>query len=90
MTIEQYSKAQQIIKDTDGINESIKSIERLKGRVEETTGPYQKTILIQLGEGYAYTPQATVSLGNFLDFLDGEKRILEAKKKQLFERFDQI
>ena len=90
MTIDQFNEASELITRISGVDGKLKSICDLKDRIYDTTGEYQKLIRIQLAEQYHGTPQVEVSLGRFLDFLNGESEALESERKELVEKLRAI
>lgn len=90
MTKEQFAKGKEILDKIDIAERRKQDIEKLMDRMNQITGKYEKTVNIQLGEQYMYTPVAEVRLEHFGEFLANQIHLTELEIKSLMEEFASI
>ena len=90
MTTVTFDKAIALDKKIREEQDREKAIDRLIDRTYETIGEYQKFVKVQLGEGYAYTPQPEVRLDKWLEFLKAEKQFINDHVAELNKQFKEL
>ena len=82
MTHEELANANALDAKITEIKKKIEPLKKLKDRVRETCGQYQRFMKIQIAEGYVNTPTPEVSVTAFLIFMDSE---IERYQKEMDE-----
>jgi hypothetical protein len=90
MTTVTFNKAIALDKEIRKEQDMEIAINCLINRTYETTGEYQKFVKVQLGEGYAYTPQPEVRLDKWLEFLKAEKQFINDHVAELTKQFEEL
>ena len=90
MTTVAFNKAIELDKEIRKEQDREQAINCLIDRTYETAYEYQKFVKVQLGEGYAYTPQPEVRLDKWLEFLKAEKQFINDHVAELDKQFKEL
>ena len=83
MTNEEFIKAKIVIEKIEDNAKRINDLTKLLDRMREITPEVAQNVTIQLGEQYAFTPQANVSKKEFDEFIHCEIEKLQIERKKL-------
>lgn len=87
MTIEDFEKADRILKKVNDIEDKITCIERLEERLSELKSSERGLAKIQIAESWMNTPTCSVDYDRLVSFLDKEISLLQYEKGKLKEKF---